>query len=268
MGIKSFLNQIKEAVLAGVKTVDPIIFDHPLAQKTEWTPKAPGGSNFKTRTLVSESSSILYYKGSTGLFIFGLIFTIFPLLFVIPFFFVTDNDVGKDGFSYVWIMIPIIFFIIGLFILRSSLKRKYLDKSAGYFYTSRKKAVYGIQVTPKKDWIKLSEIKALQILSERVSSKNGSYRSYEINAILADATRHNIVDHGKYETIQSDAKTIADFLGVPCWNAVDGTTYASSKTITQPSENSRYDNDVSYETPEYTEQDLDEDYDSLKRRKL
>ncbi|RMB64175.1 hypothetical protein EAX61_02000 [Dokdonia sinensis] len=268
MGIKNFLNQIKEAVLAGVKTIDPAVFDHPLAQKTEWTPKAPGGSNFKTRSLVKESSSLLYYKGSTALFIFGLVFTIFPLLFVVPVFFLTNNQGPEDGFMYIFLIVPAIFLIVGLFIIRSSRKRKFLDKSAGYFYTSRKKAIYGIQVSPKKGWIKLSEIKALQILSERVSSKNGSYRSYEINAVFPDGNRHNIVDHGKYETILADAEVIADFLAVPCWNAVDGTTYTSSKTVAQPSENSRYDNDVSYETPEYTEQDLDEDYDSLKRRKL
>ena len=268
MGLKSFLNQIKDAVLAGAKTIDTTVFDHPLAQKTAWTPKAPGGSNFKTRSLVKESTSVIYYKGSTALLIFGLVFTVFPFLFLIPIFLSNNVEGFEDGFMYVFLIIPTIFFLVGLFIIRSSRRCTFIDKSAGYLYKSRKKAIFGIQASPKKGWIKISKIKALQILSERVSSKNGSYRSYEINAVLTDATRHNIIDHGKYEAIQSDAQVIADFLGIPCWNAADGTTYTSSKTLTKSSDDSRYDNDVSYDAPEIIEQDLDEDYDSLRRRNL
>ena len=64
----------------------------------------------------------------------------------------------------------------------------------------------------------LSEVKAIQVLRERISSKNGSYYSYEINLVLADASRINVIDHGKHEAVIDDAELLATTLGVPLWD--------------------------------------------------
>lgn len=58
-------------------------------------------------------------------------------------------------------------------------------------------------------------MRALQVLTEHVSSDKGSYRSYELNLVLADGSRLNVTDHGKLDRIMNDAKALSEFLEVP-----------------------------------------------------
>lgn len=76
---------------------------------------------------------------------------------------------------------------------------------------------YGLIDPTDKDMVPLSSIHALQIITEKVTTKNSSFLSYEINLILSDKKRINIVDHGNYERILSDSKQLGDYLGVPVW---------------------------------------------------
>jgi hypothetical protein len=69
-----------------------------------------------------------------------------------------------------------------------------------------------------KTIIPFSEIHALQIISEFISGKFDNYSSYELNIILKDATRINIIDHNDIEQIRLDAQKISIFLGVPVWD--------------------------------------------------
>jgi hypothetical protein len=68
----------------------------------------------------------------------------------------------------------------------------------------------------------LGEIHALQLISEHCTSDNSSYYSYELNLVLADGRRINVVDHGNRATLYSDADSLAAFLGVPIWDATAG----------------------------------------------
>lgn len=58
-----------------------------------------------------------------------------------------------------------------------------------------------------KNIIPLNQIHALQIISEWVPGKS-SYTSYELNIVLKDATRINIVDHNNIKQIRLDAEKI------------------------------------------------------------
>jgi hypothetical protein len=68
--------------------------------------------------------------------------------------------------------------------------------------------------------IKFADVYALQIIKERVRSKSSSYFSYELNLILKDKERVNLLDHGKYNLVREDADMLASVLGVPLWDAV------------------------------------------------
>ena len=62
------------------------------------------------------------------------------------------------------------------------------------------------------------------ILQERVSSSSSSggssrYYSYELNLVLKDGTRLNVVDHGGKSLLNANAETLAQFLNVPVWDA-------------------------------------------------
>ncbi len=56
------------------------------------------------------------------------------------------------------------------------------------------------------------------MLRERIRSKNGSYYSYEINLVLHNASRVNVIDHGNHQAVIEDAETLAQALGVPLWD--------------------------------------------------
>jgi hypothetical protein len=73
--------------------------------------------------------------------------------------------------------------------------------------------------------MRFDDIYALQLIKERVRTKNSSYSSYELNLIHKDTTRTNLVDHGKYALLQQDAEMLSSVIGVPLW---DGTKKKSA----------------------------------------
>ena len=46
-----------------------------------------------------------------------------------------------------------------------------------------------------------------------------AFRSYELNVVLDDASRRNLVCHGDHARLRQDASTLAAFLNVPLWDA-------------------------------------------------
>ena len=65
----------------------------------------------------------------------------------------------------------------------------------------------------------MSEIYAIQLLSEHVQSSKNSYTSYELNLVFKDGSRMNVMDHGNARDIEAAAKKLADMLKVPIWQA-------------------------------------------------
>ena len=60
----------------------------------------------------------------------------------------------------------------------------------------------------------------MQIVEERLhSQKGGSYSSYELNMILKNGTRRNVVDHGDGVRLRQDAEVLAKSLSVPLYEA-------------------------------------------------
>jgi hypothetical protein len=58
------------------------------------------------------------------------------------------------------------------------------------------------------------------LISEHCSGSKSSYTSYELNLVLEDSRRINLVDHGNRKKLIADAQIVAEFLGVPLWNAL------------------------------------------------
>jgi hypothetical protein len=83
-------------------------------------------------------------------------------------------------------------------------RKKVFDKTIGYFYVGKMPAFIE---SDGKNIVPLTQIHALQIISEWVPGKN-SYTSYELNIILKDSSRINIVDHSNIKQIRLDAEKI------------------------------------------------------------
>ena len=52
------------------------------------------------------------------------------------------------------------------------------------------------------------------------NTKNSSFTSYEINLILKDWSRINVIDHWNKNAILEDAKILWDFLRVRVWDNI------------------------------------------------
>ena len=67
--------------------------------------------------------------------------------------------------------------------------------------------------------VRLNGVHALQLISEYVRGNKSSFYSYELNLVLDDGSRVNVVDHGALARLRDDARTLARFLGRPLWDA-------------------------------------------------
>jgi hypothetical protein len=56
-------------------------------------------------------------------------------------------------------------------------------------------------------------------LCEYVTGNKSSYYSYELNLVLDDGRRINVIDHGNLDRLRSDAQPLSRFLDKPVWDA-------------------------------------------------
>lgn len=72
-----------------------------------------------------------------------------------------------------------------------------------------------------KNFAGLEDIHALQLLSEYCrGGKKRSYYSYELNLVLRNGRRINVMDHGDCKKLREDAQTLSEFLDKPVWDAI------------------------------------------------
>jgi hypothetical protein len=219
-------DSIKDAIKAQNTPLDLSKFNNPIADKTDWSPLKPGGTNFRTHKFSKEQGAA-YFKATKGSLVFSGFFMILGL--IVPLVIFTQFFMSNNSFMIAFSLIPVVFFIAGFFILRHSTKPIVFNKNTGYFWKGRLKENENPAQKPLKVYCKLIDIVALQIISERVRSSSSSssggsssFRSYEINLILQDASRLNVIDHGNRSKLMEDAEQLASYLGVPIW---DGNRY-------------------------------------------
>lgn len=212
---------IEEAKKRAVQSVEPEVFNHPLAQETDWHPLKGGGSNFGTHRLDSKNPDLLIFKPTKGAYLFSGIFILVGILgLLIPIWIFFSEGNNEWSLLLFALFFGGIFLTAGMFLLYFMTKPCVFDTFYGCFYKGWKKPQQqlGMGSNDKNPMINLNDVKAIQIVRERISSKNGSYYSYEINLVLTDASRVNVIDHGNHMAIIEDAETLATTLGVPLWD--------------------------------------------------
>ena len=71
---------------------------------------------------------------------------------------------------------------------------------------------------------KPEDVYSIQLLRELVFNTSGdgrSFYSFEMNLVLNDASRKNVLDHGAKSVVREDARRLARYLNVPVWDAID-----------------------------------------------
>lgn len=190
--------------------------DDPLASKVSWEPLVGGGSSFRTHRL-QEAPGRLQVRRTIGGLVFACVFAVpgtIAVLAALPAALLAPEKgwlVG--GFLLLW---GAGFGGAGWFLLLGS-KPLTFDKRAGVYFRGKAYA-HGVGRAADQQG-SLGHIHALQLVSEHISGNKGrSYRSHELNLVLDDGERVNVMDHGG--EIETCAKRLADFLDVPLWKAV------------------------------------------------
>ena len=191
-----------------------------LKLKVDKSPLKSGGASFKTNVLIQESSSKLLYKPSIGVALFNFLFLAIGLGVLFFGLYPLFNN-GFDFASVEWFLIlfGLIFATAGGFMFYFFYMPRVFDKQLGVFYKAYKPAIHNRKTKASKTQIPLKSIVAIQLIGEHVKSDKGSYKSFELNLVLEDGSRKNVVDHGNLKSIIDDAHVLSDFLRVPIWHA-------------------------------------------------
>ncbi|VAX28095.1 hypothetical protein MNBD_IGNAVI01-2953 [hydrothermal vent metagenome] len=200
---------------------DPSQLNDPVAAKTKWTPAKGGGANFKTHNLVQVNMNRMKFSSSLGAKIFYSLFLLMGLGLAVVFLY-QQLAKNNSGFTFDLLfpsLFGLFFAVVGGLLLYFGTKPIVFEKSSGYFWKGRKNPETVYNMSEVKDYVKLKDIYALQIISEYIKSSKSSYYSYELNLVLNDASRINVIDHGNLKKIRKDTLKLSQFLRKPVWDA-------------------------------------------------
>ena len=215
---------------------DPAVFEDELAMKTSWNPAVSGGFNFGTHKLKLFSPERMVFSASMKARLFiGIFFAAgLGIIISIPLLWDELDLLGALGT-----------FILGggflgcaFFFGSRMCELRSFDRREGCFWKGRWKRGDGalsirradlkarLEKEALKDYIDLADVYAIQLIKEYVpgspggDSRSSPYYSYELNLVLKDGERKNVVDHGNLTRIRADAIQLGEFLGnLPVWDA-------------------------------------------------
>ena len=198
---------------------DPAVFDDELAMKTSWNPAVSGGVNVGTHNLKLVSPERMVFSTSMAArLVIGILFAV-PLVAIIciPIFW---DDLDLPGVLGIFIFGGVFLGCAFFFGPRICGLRSF-DRREGCFWKGRWKRGDGalsirrtdlnarLEKEALKDYIDLADVYAIQLIKEYVTSygteHSSSYYSYELNLVLKDGERMNVVDHGDLQRIRADA---------------------------------------------------------------
>lgn len=180
-------------------------------------PLKKGGASFKTNVLVEISSTKLVYKPSVRVALFCFIFLAVGL--GVLFFGLYPFEGDSNEVKWLVVLFGLIFSTVGGLMFYYFYKPRAFDKQLGLYYSTYNFSLHPTEKVKAQDYIYLKNIVALQILGEYVRGSDRPYKSFELNIVLNDNTRRNVIDHGNLKSIIKDAQRISDFLNVPIWHA-------------------------------------------------
>ncbi len=193
----------------------------PIAQQTDWGPAKSGGANFKTHKLQRLSDTRYQFRASALALIFYLIFIVVGIGALIL---AASGELADEGPVAIGIVsiIGLTFTTAGGAMLHFGSMPINIDTKHQAFWRGKKDPSQVFDKTKLKDYAAFSDIHAIQLVSEYCtgSKNNGSYYSYEINLVLTNSERINVIDHGNKNVVVDDACKLAEFTGKPLWNMI------------------------------------------------
>ncbi|MHC4995359.1 MAG: hypothetical protein ACYTGQ_09935 [Planctomycetota bacterium] len=205
----------------GRPAFDPTTLNDPVALRTGWGPAKQGGTNIRTRRLVAEGPNRLALKPTASAMLFYCFFIGMGLIAMILIPTGAILEAGPVDFMAVVmpVFIGVIFVAVGGVLLYLGARPVVFDLQSGWFWKGANDPTKAEADPDPELATPLDKIYALQIVSEYVSGNKNNYYSYELNAVLLEGQRINVTDHGSLRHLREDARQLADFIGVPLWDA-------------------------------------------------
>jgi len=217
-----FMDNLQEAIIDKINDLpgrfNPEVLNDDVAMQTRWEPLVRGGSNFASRKIEKISSSRMEYKPT-------IMAKIFPAVFILVGLGVAIIPTVINGFEMIFSLATIgggfSFLVVGFIIHYLMSKPIVFDMDTGYFFKGKN------DESNIKNRCDIKDIYAIQLVAEwvsgaeRESDGGSSYTSVEVNLVLENGLRINVIDQGgDIEETIIEAGALAEFLDVPLWNAV------------------------------------------------
>ncbi len=196
----------------------PETLNDEIALETQWSPLKPGGTNTTDFKFSKISSNRVEFKASPKLYIAVGAFFILGIAAIIKF----SMEPNGSLLFYGGIGLGIILILTGISKLIRMGKPPVFDLEKGYFWKDQKKPDKDLKTSSTQ--CRIENIHAIQLIQERIqsggSSGSSSFYSFEMNLVLENGSRLNVVDHGTLSRIRKNANQLSNFLDVPVWDAI------------------------------------------------
>ena len=227
--IKNSLKYIAEIIFDN-NYIDLSSFDDPFALQIDWTPIGKKGPEFRTHNLVQANQYRMEFKVDMLQILRHYAVDILILFIII----------------LLLIPVNIIFSIFPIIAMCSIIRKVYIffipvvfDKQNDAFWRGWWKNNDSLTLKNSFHFMKLNDVYALQVVVEHVkeiiisptSSSQRIYCSYELNFILKDSSRINMIVHGDKEKLKEDAAVLARFLNKPLWDVTSGNAWSNNDKV-------------------------------------
>ena len=197
----------------------------PIATKISWNPVKRDGNFFCARKLIEVNPDKIVFRISITALLISLLFIYMGGAAIINSLFSGPKYVNfaRDGVevTIMFYLIYVGFLILGGHLLYIHSTPIVFDKRIGIFQKGYKVQYQIYDSKAIINLVKLDKIYAIQLLSEYCYGHKYNFYSYELNLVLDDGSRINVVDHARKNKIRKDAESLSKFLGVPVWDAID-----------------------------------------------
>jgi len=191
---------------------DPGSLGDQVAKLTDWGPCHAGGASFCTHVLRDDGTGRLSFRPTLGAIAFYLVFLVLGCVALVGAVIAALAPPAPVGAVIAFGLAGLVFGGFGAYMLWSGTQPIVFDRPQGLFWKG-----WSVPEPGAGARVELSTIHALQIISEYCGGKTRFY-SYELNLVLKDGQRVNVVDHGDMSRLRSEGPTLARFLGVPLWD--------------------------------------------------
>jgi hypothetical protein len=168
----------------------------------EWRPIAGAASFCDQRLKATSTTQIERHATKSGLLFAG----VFAAAGVGALVGAITNLAQGDGAGGAFLLVFAAVFVgAGTHLIVKERRRLAFDRESG--------RVVGAD---RPEWaeLELAHVRALQLLKKHVSGRRGHFTAWELNLVMDDGKRVNVLSHGDWGTMSADAQMLSAFLGV------------------------------------------------------